>query len=235
MITTGRWAKRFREGVDYEMLKGQDLHDFWDILSRWERVYPQVSNLMILYTSGIELVLLNTSKPIGTKLHHWLVDEVFPSLRATGTYTLDPSNRQALPVPALFHAEIRRALSKIRNAHIASQIEHATPRDFALAWDDTHKAHTAPMFYGYGKNSRQIKQIATQRDVKAVKSKSTRQLMYDMPDFRHANISESAEIDLERIGLPREQARQIAITQGQPYFKALVDAGVDQASLEQSA
>jgi hypothetical protein len=111
MITTGRWAKRFREGVDYEMLKGQDLHDFWDILSRWERVYPQVSNLMILYTSGIELVLLNTSKPIGTKLHHWLVDEVFPSLRATGTYTLDPSNRQALPVPALFHAEIRRALS----------------------------------------------------------------------------------------------------------------------------
>jgi hypothetical protein len=91
------------------------------------------------------------------------------------------------------------------------------------------------MFYGYGKNSRQIKQIATQRDVKAVKSKSTRQLMYDMPDFRHANISESAEIDLERIGLPREQARQIAITQGQPYFKALVDAGVDQASLEQSA
>jgi hypothetical protein len=28
MITTGRWARRFREGIDYEMLKGQDLQDF---------------------------------------------------------------------------------------------------------------------------------------------------------------------------------------------------------------
>ncbi|MGH8058165.1 MAG: hypothetical protein ACREOH_13175, partial [Candidatus Entotheonellia bacterium] len=93
--------------------------------------------------------------------------------------------------------------------------------------------HTAPMFYGYGKNSRQIKQIASQRDMKAVKSISVRELMYEMPDFRHANISESAEIDLERIGLPHGSARQIAIEKGQPYFKALVEAGVDQASLEE--
>jgi len=55
--------------------------------------------------------------------------------------------------------------------------------------------------------------------------------MYDMVDFRHTNISESAEIDLERIGVPHERARHIAINQGQPYFKALVAEGVDQASL----
>ena len=54
-----------------------------------------------------------------------------------------------------------------------------------------------------------------------------------MEDFRHANISESAEIDLERVGVERERARYIAITQGQPYFKALVEAGVEQASLEE--
>ena len=64
--------------------------------------------------------------------------------------------------------------------------------------------------------------------------KSARHLMYEMVSFRHTNISESAEIDLERIGLPREKARQIAIAQGQPYFKALVDVGIDQGSLEQS-
>lgn len=177
-------------------------------------------------------MLLNTEKRVGTKLHHWLVNEVFPSLRATGRYTLNPSDRQALPVPALFNEEIRRALSKIRNAHIAGQKEYATRRDFAVAWDETHKAHTAPMFHGFGRTSQQIKAIARQRGLKALSNKSARQPMYEMVDFRHTNISESAEIDLERVGIARERARQIAINEGQPYFKALVAEGVDQASLE---
>jgi prophage antirepressor-like protein len=235
MITIGRWAERFREGVDYEMLKGQDLQDFLGALSHGERGYSSISHLMILYTSGIHLVLLNTSKPVGTKLHRWLVDEVFPSLKATGSYHLHPLDQKALPPTALFVTEIRTALSKIRNAHIAGQKEHAQPRDFAIDWDETHKAHTAPMFDGFGKTSQQIKTIARQRGLKVPTHKSARQLLFEMQDFRHTNISESAEIDLERIGLARERARQIAITQGQAYFKALVEAGVDQASLEECA
>jgi hypothetical protein len=235
MITSGRRADRWREGIDYEMLKGQDLQDFWAVLSQRERTYPQVSSLMILYTSGIHLVLLNTSKPIGTELHRWLVDEVFPSLKETGSYHLNPSDREALPVPALFTEEIRKALSKIKSSFVISQKDHPIPRDFAIEWDETHKAHTASMFYGVGKTSQQIKAIARQRGVKVLSNTSARKLMYDMVDFRHTNISESAEIDFERIGLPHEQARQIAITQGQPYFKALVDAGVNQDSLQQSS
>jgi prophage antirepressor-like protein len=233
MITIGRWADRFREGVDYEMLKGQDLQEFLEALSHGERVHPTFSHLMILYISGIHLVLLNTSKPVGTNLHRWLVDEVFPSLKATGSYHLHPLDQKALPPTALFVTEIRTALSKIRNAHIAGQKEHAQPRDFAMDWDATHRAHTAPMFNGFGKTSQQIKAVARQRGLKVPAHKSARQLLFEMEDFRHANVSESAEIDLERIGVARERARRIAITQGQPYFKALVEAGVDQASLEE--
>ena len=234
MITTGRWAGRFREGTDYEVLKGLDLKNFKEALSQQERGYASISQLMILFDSGVSLVLLNTAKPEGTKLHHWLADEVFPSLRKTGTYTLDPSDRRALPIPALFNEEIRKGLSKIRNSLIARQQQQTTQHDFASAWDETHEAHTAPMFHGTGKTSKEIKAIARQQGVTKVDQKSARHLMYEMVNFRHTNISESAEIDLERIGLPRKQARQIAITQGQPYFKALVDAGVDQGSLEQS-
>jgi prophage antirepressor-like protein len=226
-----RWANRFREGVDYDLLKGRDLQDFKQ-LSPSGVVAPSTAQLMILYTSGIDLVLLNTEKRVGNDLRHWLTDKVFPSLRTTGMYTLDASDRKALPVPALFTEEIRTALSKIKSSFVLSQTDHPTPLDFAIEWDETHKAHTAPMFSGVGKTSKQIKAIAQQRGVKVLSNTSARKLMYDMVDFRHTNISESAEIDLERIGLPHEQARQIAITQGQPYFKALVDAGVDQASLE---
>jgi len=235
MITSGRWATRFREGIDYEMLQGQDLQDFLKVLSHGERVNPPFSHLMILYTSGIHLILLNTSKPIGAQLHRWLVDEVFPSLRATGSYRLPSLGQKALPAPALFVQEIRIALSKSRNAHIASQKAHAQPHDFAMDWDATHQAHTAPMFDGVGKTSQQIKTIARQRGLKVPAHKSARQLMFEMEDFRYTNISESAEIDLERIGVAREQARHIAITQGQAYFKALVEVGVDQASLEEYA
>jgi len=229
----GRWVERFQDGVDYDVLKGRDLQDFKDACPPGE-IASSTSQLMILYTSGVHLVLLNTSKPIGTQLHRWLVDEVFPSLKETGSYHLDPLDRKALPVPALFHEEIRTALSKVKGALIASQKEDVTPRDFAIEWDETHKAHTAPMVHGTGKTSKQIKAIARQQGVTKVDQKSARHLMYEMVNFRHTNISESAEIDLERIGLPRQHARQIAITQGQPYFKALVDAGVDQGSLEQS-
>ena len=135
-------------------------------------------------------------------------------------------------MPALFTEEIRKALSKIKSRFVVSQKDHVTRRDFAIEWDETHKAHTAPMFNGVGKTAQEIKAIARQRGVKVLSNTSARNLMYDMVDFWHTNISESAEIDLERIGLPRERARQIAIHQGQPYFKALVAEGVDQASLE---
>jgi prophage antirepressor-like protein len=230
---TDTWADRFHEGVDYEVLKGRDLQDF-KAVSPPGVVNPSTPQLMILYASGVHLVLLNTDKPVGKSLHRWLVDEVFPSLTATGTYTLNPSDRKALPVPALFNEEIRRALSKVRNEYIAHQKARVTQLDFAIAWDETHMAHTASMFDGMGKTSKEIRAIARQQGVTKVDQKSARHLMYEMVNFRPSNISESAEIDLERIGLPREQARHIAITQGQPYFKALVDAGVDQGSLEQS-
>jgi prophage antirepressor-like protein len=206
MITT-RWAERFRESIDYDVLKGRDLQDFKDA-SPFGGVASKTSQLMILYTSGIDLVLLLAEKRIGDHLRHWLTDEVFPSLRKTGMYTLEGFERKALPVPALFHEEIRTALSKIRGAQIAQQKEHATPRDYALGWNDTHIAHIAPLFDGTGKTSKQIKAIAQQRGLKALSKKSARQLMYEMDDFRHTNISESAEIDLERIGLAREKARR---------------------------
>jgi prophage antirepressor-like protein len=224
----GRWKSKFVKGKDYEVLQGQDLQDFRE-LTLSERVSP---HLMILYSSGVDLVLLNSKKPITNELHRWLVDEVFPSLRKTGMYTLDGFERKALPVPALFHKEIRTALSKIRGAQIAQEKEHVTRRDYALTWDETHKAHTAPMFDGVGKNSKQIRAIAEQRGFKAPSRKGVRQLTYEMLEFRHINISESAEIDLERIGVPRDRARRLAIDKGQPYFKALVDEGVDQASLD---
>jgi prophage antirepressor-like protein len=224
----GRWKSKFVKGKDYEVLQGQDLQDFRE-LTLSERVSP---HLMILYSSGVDLVLLNSKKPITNELHRWLVDEVFPSLRKTGMYTLDGFEQKALPVPALFHREIITALSKIRGAQIAHQKEHATPRDYALDWNETHKAHTAPMFDGVGKTAQEIKAIARQRGLTTLSMKSARQLMYEMVDFRHTNVSESAEIDLERIGVPRDRARRIAIDKGQPYFKALVAEGVDQASLE---
>lgn len=234
-MITENWRDRFREGIDYEVLRGKDLQDFKELsTSRGEgswTIHPSTPQLMILYTSGVDLVLVNTEKRVGDTIRRWLVDEVFPSLRATGIYAWNPADRRALPAVALFNAEIRKTLSKFRNACIASQSDHVTRRDYTVTWDETHKAHTAPLSHEKGYTAKQIKAIARQRGIKGLSSKSARDLMYEMPDFRHTNISESAEIDLERIGVARQRARQIAITDGQPYFKALVAEGVDQASL----
>ena len=98
-MITDRWTD-LREGKDYELLKGPDLRDFLAALSRGDRTTEKIRQLMILYTSGISLVLMHTEKPVGDKLRRWLADEVFPSLRERGKYTLDPSDHKALPASA---------------------------------------------------------------------------------------------------------------------------------------
>ena len=45
-------ADRFREGIDYEILKGLDLQNFKEALSQQERGYASISQLMILFESG---------------------------------------------------------------------------------------------------------------------------------------------------------------------------------------
>jgi len=98
---TGDWSERFREGVDFFRVEGQDL----DALKRLSTVsvesrapepiiHPRTPSLLLLTESGLIVALALAKTPLGDRFRWWLADEVIPSIRKTGSYHL-PQTQQA--------------------------------------------------------------------------------------------------------------------------------------------
>ena len=81
-MITNDWANEFREGPDYDILQGYDLHALKQLATG--AVGSHAPRQMLLYLSGYDKVRLLTKKPIGKQLRQAIVDTIFPSLRETG-------------------------------------------------------------------------------------------------------------------------------------------------------
>lgn len=92
----GEWNAEFLDGRDYAFLEGDDLAAFRTMSADGpEAVSPHARNgLLVLFESGLNLVLLKTRSPIGVRLRRFLADEVLPQLARRGAYTptLDPED-----------------------------------------------------------------------------------------------------------------------------------------------
>ncbi len=89
----GDWADEFIEGHDYLVLRGEDLAAFKELAKDSPVAVSSRVNrgLLILFETGLHLVLAKTSKPVGKRLRRFLVDEVMPQLLRDGRY--DPGRR----------------------------------------------------------------------------------------------------------------------------------------------
>ena len=83
-------VEKFREGVEFEILKGADLKSFKSILggevSSSVKFAPK---MIIFYEPGLYGFLAYTEKPLGVTFRTWIREEVVPQIRATGAYVLD--------------------------------------------------------------------------------------------------------------------------------------------------
>ena len=93
----GEWNAEFLDGLDYAFLEGDELAAFRAMtLGTATPLSPQVrSRLLVLFESGLHLVLLKSRRPVGAKLRRFLADEVLPQLARRGAYTPahDPDER----------------------------------------------------------------------------------------------------------------------------------------------
>ena len=80
------WADEFQDGTDTFVLKDQEMRDFKALVPEYGP--SRAPSLTLLTTSGVDLVRILSRKPESKALRRKLVDEVFPSLRETGTYSL---------------------------------------------------------------------------------------------------------------------------------------------------
>jgi prophage antirepressor-like protein len=218
-LISKEWADRFREGTDYEVLKGEDLQAFKKLTTS-DVVSPHAPHLMILYTSGIHLVLLNTDKPVGQTLRYWLVDTVFPSLAATGYYALPGVENQLMHQLAYMVRQFQILLNKFRNGRL--QASGATQAEFRRDWTQLHLAHT-------GLHRWEIEKLAMARGLKGVSSMSWAEMIRQLIPV--AAATEANQNDLERIGLPAQTAKEIATMEYKAYVKRILDAGIDPSAI----
>lgn len=99
----GEWADEFIPGHDYALLQGEDLATFHAAVAAAGMPSAGLGrgSLLVLFESGLHLVLAKTNLPIGKRLRRFLADEVLPQLARTGRYAPEEAPRQPTPEAAL--------------------------------------------------------------------------------------------------------------------------------------
>ncbi|MGL4762105.1 MAG: BRO family protein [Sarcina sp.] len=82
--------EKFREGIEYEVLRGENLKKFKNIMGdEITKSVKYAPKLIIFYEPGLYGFLQYTEKPLGVTFRTWIREEVVPQIRATGAYILD--------------------------------------------------------------------------------------------------------------------------------------------------
>lgn len=98
----GEWADEFIEDVDYAFLTGDDLSALRAVSGIETVPHHARRGLLILFESGLHLVLVKTRSPLGRLLRRFLVDQVLPQIARTGRFdpfagAADPSDDEPPP------------------------------------------------------------------------------------------------------------------------------------------
>lgn len=86
--------EEFETDVEYEMLKGEDLKKFREMVNlattsevvTKDLISNKARHLIIFYEDGLYGFMQYTDKPIGVKFRKWLRRDVLPEIRQTGVY-----------------------------------------------------------------------------------------------------------------------------------------------------
>lgn len=85
---TSEWSEEFIRDRDYAVLTGEELAAFKAMAAGGPVPVSSRTNrgLLILFESGLHLVLAKTTKPVGRRLRRFLVDQVLPQIVRDGRY-----------------------------------------------------------------------------------------------------------------------------------------------------
>jgi prophage antirepressor-like protein len=74
------------EGVDYVIISKKEHPKFINDVCMLNIVTSKTHSVMLLFESGLNLLILNSRKEVGKLMRRWLVDEVLPQIKSTGKY-----------------------------------------------------------------------------------------------------------------------------------------------------
>lgn len=134
------------EGTDfYKFFKKTDSQLF-DELSRLNLLGQRASEIIMISESGFWKLVMQSKKPLGIKTRDWLANEVLPSIRKTGSYTVAANN----PLADFTERKTQLDLSKSVNGIINQTA--VTGYEYAEFWNELHRIVT-------GMTAKEIKKL----------------------------------------------------------------------------
>jgi prophage antirepressor-like protein len=120
---TGEWSKELILSQDYAVLTGTEAALLERALGKGTEAVPLGSNrgLVILYESGLYLVLAKTEKAAGVRFRRFLADEVLPQLTRTGSYSRSQPRQVTLPFVLVPVAPANRPMLTPREERLGAQ------------------------------------------------------------------------------------------------------------------
>ncbi len=117
-------AEDFELGLEYEVLRGEDLKAFKEMVNAatTSTVVPnKTTQLTILYEDGLYGFLQYTDKPEGIQFRKWIRREVLPEIRETGSY-IAPGSVSKLNDAQILRAEAMHLNAKTNQAKLLKEI-----------------------------------------------------------------------------------------------------------------
>lgn len=118
-------AEDFEPGLEYEVLRGEELKAFKEmvICVTTSTVVPnKTTQLTILYEDGLYGFLQYTDRPEGIQFRKWIRREVLPEIRQTGAYVVKSKESQKV-LPAwdkatIAHIRVAKELAKASGVRV---------------------------------------------------------------------------------------------------------------------
>jgi len=92
------WAAQFLVGKHYVIVDGEALRGLKRLVVS-DAISARTPRLMLLFEEGLNLVCINTGKPIGDELRALFAETIMPALTRTGRYLSDSSAAELVPGP----------------------------------------------------------------------------------------------------------------------------------------
>lgn len=191
--------------TEHDYIKFFKKHDrlLFDELVHLKCIGQRAGEVIFLTESGFWKLVMQSRKQVGIKTRSWLANEVLPSIRKTGGYSIDDNN----PMNIFTERKKQIETSKSTNALI-----HRTDGEYAKFWNDLHILVT-------GFNAQQLKDFYKSKE-------SAKEVLRQYAP--HLEATEAIIADYWQKGLPLQRIAQTELhTYLAKSFKAMLDLGID--------
>jgi hypothetical protein len=191
------------ESVDLIKFSKKNDSEIFTQLSKMNLLGQRASEVLFLSESGFWKLVIQSRKSIGIKTRHWLANEVLPSIRKTGNYSIETGS----PLEIFTERKIQLGLSKDVNSIISK-----TDKDYAKFWNDLHILVT-------GLDAKSIKALYKSKE-------SAKEVLRKYAPHLEATEAVIADLWKKGIGLKKIEEKNLHGSLAHS-FKAMIELGID--------